>query len=83
MGKSLKVKTEERARYCIDVLCVEFDAGGNTLWVQGRNGTVLRVKMTGTIKVDECPESLSGSHADLIGQGDLRFCVGNDRHKEE
>jgi hypothetical protein len=74
---------EERARYCIDVLCVEFDDGGNTLWVQGRTGTVLRIKLSGKIKVDLCPESLSGSHADVEAQGDMRFCVGNDRHQEE
>ena len=58
----------------IEVALLEFSESGHTIWVQSMDGTVLRIKCTGRIVVDErcsnnCP------HADLIVKGDIRFCV--------
>lgn len=66
------------SRYCIDVLCIEFDEGQRTLWVQGKAGTVLRIKTTGKITAKSCNEATSGSHADVMVSGDISICVGND-----
>lgn len=52
---------------------LEFDEGGNTIWVHGPEGTVLRIKCTGRIKVNSC--SAPGAHADVIVAGDIDFCV--------
>lgn len=68
----------ERNRIIISVAVIEFDTGGNTLWVQGHDGgTVLRLKMTGKIITEICQTS-PGSHADAIASGDLKFCLGKD-----
>lgn len=61
-------------RYCIDVLCVEFDEGGNTIWVQGKDGTMLRIKTSGRISVDECKVSPT-AHGDIMATGDIKICV--------
>jgi len=70
------------SRYCIDVLCVEFDENGQTLWIQGKSGTVLRLKTTGRITAKRCNGPLSGSHADVMVMGDISICVGNDAQEE-
>lgn len=70
------------SRYCIDVLCIEFDERGQTLWVQGKAGTVLRLKTTGRITANHCNETLSGSHTDVMVDGDISICVGNDATEE-
>lgn len=65
-------------RRTIEVLALEFDEGGNTLWVHGRKGTVLRVKTTGKIYVKDCGERTSGSHADVVTKDDVTMCMGSD-----
>lgn len=63
-------------RHCIEVACIEFDEGGNTLWVQGKNGTVLRLKtMRGKFTSKACE---AGSHADAIIEGDVHICLGKE-----
>ena len=63
------------SRIEIPVGCVEFDEGGHTLWVQGDNGTVLRIKATGRIRTEQCEVS-PGSHADIMVEGDIKICLG-------
>ena len=64
----------------IDVVQIEFNEGGNTLWVHGPQGnTVFRLKVSGKITGKACTTSPDmGSHADLMADGDLVFCLGND-----
>lgn len=65
-------------RITIPVCQLEFDVGGNTIWVQSPIGaTVLRVKVTGKISVDQC-QTNPVSHLDLIVDGPARFCLSDD-----
>jgi len=58
----------------IPVALVEFDEGGHTIWVQSMEGTVLRIKCTGKIKVDKrCQNNVA--HADMEVQGDIEVCL--------
>lgn len=52
---------------------LEFEEGGNTIWVHGSGGTLLRIKCTGRIMVRSC--SAPSAHADAIVAGDIEFCV--------
>jgi hypothetical protein len=52
---------------------LEFEEGGNTIWVHGSCGTLLRIKCSGQIKVKRC--SAPGAHADVLVGGDIEFCV--------
>ena len=61
-------------RHQIEVALLEFEEGGNTLWVHGVDGTVLRIKTAGSINVgrgctNNCP------HCDLMIEEDIHFCV--------
>ena len=58
----------------IDVALLEFSESGNTIWVQRMDGTVLRIKCTGRIVVDERCEN-NCPHADLMVEGDIYFCI--------
>lgn len=62
-------------RYHIPVALLEFDEGGNTLWVHSPKGeTVLRVKTMGRIVVNEkCTNIVS--HADIVVKDDIQICV--------
>ncbi len=53
---------------------VEFNEGGNTIWVHSPSGaTILRIKTTGRINVrSECENVCS--HADMIVNGDIEVC---------
>lgn len=61
------------SRILLDVLAIELYEGGNTIWVHGKEGTVLRIKCTGKIVVNSC--AAPGPHADALVQGDIEFCV--------
>lgn len=52
---------------------LEFEEDGNTIWVQGPCGTLLRIKCSGRILVKRC--SAPGAHADALVAGDIAFCV--------
>jgi len=66
------------ARITIPVVQLEFEENGNTLWVQGPVGTVLRIKLfPGKFTVSKC-ESNPCSHLDLMVKGDNDMCLGPD-----
>jgi hypothetical protein len=59
----------------IDVMALEFDENnGHTIWVHGLDGTVLRIKCSGRIVMDDsCTNNVA--HADLMVEGDIHFCI--------
>ena len=65
------------SRVKIPVAELEFEEGGNTIWVHGPLGTtVLRVKVSGRLSSAKCAENPS-SHLDLVAQDvDPVFCLG-------
>lgn len=63
-------------RIQIPVQFIEFDEGGNTLWVQAESGTVLRIKVKGYIQTERCASN-PVSHLDLMAQDvSPTFCLG-------
>ncbi len=63
-------------RHELKAAVIEFDEGGNTLWVHGpEGGTILRIKCTGKITTKVCKTSPI-PHADAMIEGDLEFCLG-------
>jgi hypothetical protein len=61
----------------IPVLAIEFREGGNTLWIHGQGGTVLRLKtLDGTITSTACASPVS--HGDAIIKGSLKICLANE-----
>jgi len=65
-------------RVSVPVSQLEFDVGGNTIWVHGPQGaTVLRIKTRGRITIDEGCENAC-SHCDAIVTENLNFCVTSD-----
>lgn len=65
-------------RIQIPVNVIEFDVHGNTLWVQGANGTVLRIKVEEGFTIEKC-ETSPVSHSDIyIPRGKVGFCLGPD-----
>jgi hypothetical protein len=65
------------SRITIPVQLVEFEDGGNTIWIQSEVGTTVRIKCTGKIKTETCEVSPI-SHLDLIVEGDINFCLSKD-----
>lgn len=55
---------------------IEYEEGGNTIWIHGpEGGTVLRLKtFTGKITTQPCAGSPI-PHADAVLTGDVVFCV--------
>lgn len=63
------------SRVTIDVAQIEFEEGGNTLWIHNSNGlTVLRLKFEGGIHSKAGCENLC-AHADAFVAGSLAFCM--------
>ena len=60
-------------RYAIDVGLLEFDEGGNTIWIHSIGGTVLRIKCRRIVVHRECSNTVP--HADVNVTGDINFCV--------
>lgn len=52
---------------------LEFQENGNTIWVQGPMGTLLRIQCSGQVKVKPC--DAPGAHADVFVSGDIEICV--------
>ena len=79
------------SRIAIPVSLLEFDEGGNTLWVHSPNGcTVLRVKLAGKFRTSSCGENAVSSHADItihrdghpgVHDGDVTFCLAKDAER--
>jgi hypothetical protein len=62
-------------RKSIEVNQLEFDEGGNTVWIHSAlGGTVMRIKCTGKVVVHKCLSSPI-SHSDIVVQGDIDFCL--------
>jgi hypothetical protein len=64
----------------IPAVQVEFNDGGNTLWVHSPLGaTILRIKLLkGAFRIDRDCEN-SCSHADMeIPEGDVQVCLAHD-----
>lgn len=60
-------------RIVLEAVGLEFEENGNTIWVHGPQGTLLRIKCTGRIQVNRC--EAPGAHADAIVAGNIEFCV--------
>lgn len=69
------------ARVQLEAVGLEFDEGGNTIWIHGLGGTLLRIKCSGRIRVNEC--SAPTAHADVMVHGDIAFCVPVDETTTE
>ena len=52
---------------------IEFEESGNTIWVQGPQGTLLRIQCSGQIRVRRC--EAPGAHGDVHVTGDIEICV--------
>jgi hypothetical protein len=61
------------ARIQLEAVGLEFEENGSTIWVQGTQGTLFRIKCTGRIQVKPC--QAPGAHADVIVPGDIDFCI--------
>jgi hypothetical protein len=58
----------------IDPVQIEFHEGGNTIWVNGENGNILRIKCSGIIEFGRgCVNTTP--HADLMIEGNIHICV--------
>jgi hypothetical protein len=65
-------------RVMLPALGIELVEGGNTIWVQGKDGTILRIQCTGAIKIKSCATG-GGPHADCRVQGDIEFCIPDEK----
>ena len=65
-------------RIQLEAVGLEFEEHGNTIWVHGPHGTLLRIKCSGQITVKRC--EAPGPHADVSAPGDIEFCVPGDSH---
>lgn len=62
----------------IPAAMIEFNEGGNTIWVHGPMGaTILRVKTMGKIKVNGECENIC-SHSDIVVKDDIEMCLSDD-----
>jgi len=63
------------SRITIPAAQVEFEDGGNTIWVTAPDGsTLLRIKTCGSIRKTTCAGSPS-AHCDIVCGGKIDFCV--------
>ncbi len=62
-------------RHQVEVSQLEFDEGGNTIWIHGPQGaTVMRIKCSGRIEVmADCVNICA--HADVMVDGDILVCI--------
>jgi hypothetical protein len=65
------------SRIQLEAVGLEFEEGGNTIWVHGTCGTILRIQCSGRISVKSC--EAPGAHSDLRVEGDVSFCVPGER----
>jgi hypothetical protein len=66
------------SRVTIPLLALEFDIGGNTIWIHDTiGGTAMRIKTKGKITVDQCVSSPL-SHCDMIVDKDVHFCLSKN-----
>lgn len=67
-------------RIQIPVSLLEFDEGGTTLWVQGDNGTVLRLKCEAIDVQRDCTNNVP--HCDVQMRGIIHFCIPNNNERK-
>lgn len=73
--KPRKFAINERVQ--IPVRLMEFNNGGNTIWVQSPTGqTVLRIKGKKVLVDNGCQNTVS--HADIMVSEDIHVCIAND-----
>lgn len=65
----------------LEAVAVEFVDGGNTIWVHGEGGTILRVQCSGKIIVNSCVSPCP--HADVQVKGNITVCVPDAEEAEE
>jgi hypothetical protein len=71
------LRSQPMARIQLETVGLEFEEGGNTIWVHGpEGGTLLRIKCSGRIVVKSC--SAPSAHADVRISGDIEFCVPSE-----
>lgn len=68
------------ARVQLEAVGLEFVEGGNTIWIHGAHGTILRIKCSGRILVKAC--SAPSAHADVMVDGDVAFCIPGSEMEE-
>lgn len=62
----------------IPAALIEFNEGGNTIWVHGPMGaTILRIKTMGKINVNGECENIC-SHSDIVVKDDIEMCLSED-----
>lgn len=62
------------ARIQLEAVGLEFEEDGNTIWIHGLKGTLLRIKCTGKIVITSCTPG-GAPHADVEVKGDISFCM--------
>ncbi len=71
------------SHHIIKAAQIEFNEGGNTIWVHGPEGaTILRIKSTGKIKVSRECENVC-SHSDMIVEGDIEICLVEKKERKK
>lgn len=62
------------ARILLQAVGLEFEEGGNTIWIHGSDGgTLFRIKCTGRVTTKSCASPIA--HSDVIVDGDIEFCI--------
>ena len=69
------------SRIMLDCAGLEFYEAGNTIWIHGQHGTILRIQCSGRITVKSC--QAPGTHADIRVNGDIEFCVPDGSDDKE
>jgi hypothetical protein len=72
---------EPMPRVLLEALGLEFEEGGNTIWIHGSGGTLLRIKCSGKITTKAC--AAPTAHADVSVPGDIEFCLPPDTSDDE
>jgi Ca2+-dependent lipid-binding protein len=71
-------KGKGMARIKIDVAQLEFEEGGNTIWIHSPIGaTVLRIKTMGKLTTKKGCKNVC-SHADIVVNEDIEICLADD-----
>ena len=66
------------SRITIPVAQLEFEEGGDTIWIHSPQGcTTMRIKTMGKIVVDKCNTS-PVSHCDIMLDKDINICLSED-----
>ncbi len=71
------------SRVIIPAACIEYEEGGNTIWVQGpQGGTLLRIQVSRGNKVTSTQCATSPiAHADIQVEGDVVMCLPRARRR--